>query len=148
MIQGFPSEVIAELLKDVDDHIHDQRIQLLWMPDAESLSALGEDICAIFGADKDGLSADEIDGDALLAPAEAFDDDQIAAALEAGGELLWGYELDYPQRVIRPWDMRLHDWCGDARRGVAYALWFDVAVVVCALAHGKSVSWLDCRPRR
>jgi len=29
MIQGFPAEVITELLKDVDDHIHDQRIQLL-----------------------------------------------------------------------------------------------------------------------
>jgi hypothetical protein len=148
MIQGFPAKLITELLKDVDDHIHDQRIQLLWMPDAESLSALGEDICAIFGADKDGLIDDEIDGDSFLSPVERFSDEQIAAALEAGGELLWGYEFDYPQRVIRPWDMRLHDWWGDARRGVAYALWFDVAVVVCALAHGKSVSWLDCRRRR
>jgi len=140
MIQGFPAEVITELLKDVDDHIHDQRIQLLWMPDAESLSALGEDICAIFGADKDGLIDDEIDGDSFLSPVERFSDEQIAAALEAGGELLWGYEFDYPQRVIRPWDMRLHDWWGDVARGVAYALWFDVAVVVCALAHGKSLT--------
>jgi len=138
MIQGFPSEVIAELLEDVDGRIH--RIQLLWVPDAESLSALGEDICAIFGADKDGLIDDEIDGDSFLSPVERFSDEQIAAALEAGGELLWGYEFDYPQRVIRPWDMRLHDWWGDARRGVAYALWFDVAVVVCALAHGKSLT--------
>jgi len=146
MIQGLPSEVIAELLEDVDGRIH--RIQLLWMPDAESLSALGEDICAIFGADKDGLIDDEIDGDSFLSPVERFSDEQIAAALEAGGELLWGYEFDYPQRVIRPWDMRLHDWWGDVARGVAYALWFDVAVVVCALAQGKSISWLDCRPRR
>ena len=146
MIQGFPSEVIAELLEDVDGRIH--RIQLLWVPDAESLSALGEDICAIFGADKDGLIDDEIDGDSFLSPVERFSDEQIAAALEAGGELLWGYEFDYPQRVIRPWDMRLHDWWGDVARGVAYALWFDVAVVVCALAQGKSISWLDCRPRR
>jgi len=140
MIQGFPSEVIAELLEDVDGRIH--RIQLLWVPDAESLSALGEDICAIFGADKDGLIADEIDGDSFLSPVERFSDEQIAAALEAGGELLWGYEFDYPQRVIRPFDMRLVDWCGDARRGVAYALWFDVTVVVCALAQGKSIRWL------
>ena len=146
MIQGLPSEVIAELLEDVDGRIH--RIQLLWVPDAESLSALGEDICAIFGADKDGLIDDEIDGDSFLSPVERFSDEQIAAALEAGGELLWGYEFDYPQRVIRPWDMRLHDWWGDVARGVAYALWFDVAVVVCALAQGKSISWLDCRPRR
>jgi len=145
-IQGFPSDKIAELLEEMEGRIH--RIQLLWVPDAESLSALGEDICAIFGADKDGLIDDEIDGDSFLSPVERFSDEQIAAALEAGGELLWGYEFDYPQRVIRPWDMRLHDWWGDVARGVAYALWFDVAVVVCALAHGKSVSWLDCRPRR
>ena len=145
-IQGFPSDKIAELLEEMEGRIH--RIQLLWVPDAESLSALGEDICAIFGADKDGLIDDEIDGDSFLSPVERFSDEQIAAALEAGGELLWGYEFDYPQRVIRPWDMRLHDWWGDVARGVAYALWFDVAVVVCALAHGKSVGWLDCRPRR
>ena len=145
-IQGFPSDKIAELLEEVEGRIH--RIQLLWVPDAESLSALGEDICAIFGADKDGLIDDEIDGDSFLSPAERFSDEQIAAALEAGGELLWGYEFNYPQRVIRPWDMRLHDWWGDVARGVAYALWFDVAVVVCALAHGRSISWLDCRRRR
>ena len=137
-IQGFPSDKIAELLEEVEGRIH--RIQLLWVPDAESLSALGEDICAIFGADKDGLIDDEIDGDSFLSPVERFSDEQIAAALEAGGELLWGYEFDYPQRVIRPWDMRLHDWWGDVARGVAYALWFDVAVVVCALAHGKSLT--------
>jgi len=137
-IQGFPSDKITELLEDVKGRIH--RIQLLWMPHAESLSALGEDICAIFGADKDGLIDDEIDGDSFLSPVERFSDEQIAAALEAGGELLWGYEFDYPQRVIRPWDMRLHDWWGDVARGVAYALWFDVAVVVCALAHGKSLT--------
>jgi len=137
-IQGFPSDKIAELLEEMEGRIH--RIQLLWVPDAESLSALGEDICAIFGADKDGLIDDEIDGDSFLSPVERFSDEQIAAALEAGGELLWGYEFDYPQRVIRPWDMRLHDWWGDVARGVAYALWFDVAVVVCALAHGKSLT--------
>jgi len=135
VIQGFPFEVIAELLEDVDGRIH--RVQLLWMPDDESLSALGDDICAIFGADKDGLIADEIDGDSFLSPVERFSDEQIAAALEAGGELLWGYEFDYPQRVIRPWDMRLHDWWGDVARGVAYALWFDVAVVVCAASCGE-----------
>ena len=140
-IQGFPSDKITELLEDVKGRIH--RIQLLWMPHAESLEVLGEAAKHFCDGDED-----EYDGYALLAPADAFDHDQIAAALEAGGELLWGYEFDYPQRVTRPWDMRLHDWCGDARRGVAYALWFDVAVVVCALAHGKSVSWLDCRPRR
>jgi len=137
-IQGFPSDKITELLEDVKGRIH--RIQLLWMPHAESLEALGEAAKHFCDGDED-----EYDGDELLAPAEAFDDDQIAAALEAGGELLWGYEFDYPQRVIRPWDMRLHDWCGDARRGVAYALWFDVAVVVCALAQGRKISWLNCR---
>ena len=140
-IQGFPSDKITELLEDVKGRIH--RIQLLWMPHAESLEVLGEAAKHFCDGDED-----EYDGYALLAPAGAFDHDQIAAALEAGGELLWGYEFDYPQRVIRPFDMRLVDWCGNARRGVAYALWFDVAVVVCALAHGKSVSWLDCRPRR
>lgn len=140
-IQGFPSDKITELLEDVKGRIH--RIQLLWMPHAESLEVLGEAAKHFCDGDED-----EYDGYALLAPARAFDHDQIAAALEAGGELLWGYEFDYPQRVIRPFDMRLVDWCGNARRGVAYALWFDVAVVVCALAHGRSISWLDCRRRR
>jgi len=140
-IQGFPSDKITELLEDVKGRIH--RIQLLWMPHAESLEVLGEAAKHFCDGDED-----EYDGYALLAPAGAFDHDQIAAALEAGGELLWGYEFDYPQRVIRPFDMRLVDWCGNARRGVAYALWFDVAVVVCVLAQGKSVSWLDCHPRR
>jgi hypothetical protein len=131
MIQGFPADFISDLIYQLGDG-RIRRIQLLYMPDEESLEAL-KDAAAMFGDD------DDADGGSWLAPVEALDEDQVSAALEAGGQLLWGYEFDYPQRVIRLWDMRLHDWRANAASGVGYALWFDVAVVSCAAAHGISI---------
>ena len=136
-IQEFPNEqLIARLLNKIGNN-HIRRVLLLWMPDVESLLVLGNSAKHFCDGNND-----EYDGDSWLAPAEAFDNYQIAAAESAGGRLIWGYEFDYPQRVVKPWDKKLDhwygDWYGDAKRGIAYALWFDVAVIVCALAHNKN----------
>ena len=126
--QGFP-DLVAQLVDQLgDDRI--RRVQLLYMPDSDSIiESLGE------AAERFG-DEDCCDGDAWLAPSAAFSDEQLAAAVAAGGQILWGYEFPYHRRIFAPGDMRLRDWHGDAGRGVGYTLWFDVAVVLCFCAFG------------
>ena len=113
-MQGFPM---------VNDRI--RRVQLLWMPDDESLEALGD----AAGYFEDGYWGGAVpDGDLLLAPVSAFNKADLAAALAAGGKVVDGYEFMYPRSV----EVSAVGWCGYNTAGVGYALQRDVAVAVWA----------------
>jgi len=120
---------------DVDEHI--RPAQLLWMPNEDSLEALG-DSAGYFG-DNGG----DPDGDLWLAPAEIFSDDQIASAVRAGGKVIDGYAFPYPsgvdidrycmQCIIEPGCVAIGGWCAYSSWGdVGYALDRNVATAVCA----------------
>jgi len=129
-ILGIPDYQIAELIGDVDRRI--RPIQLLWMQHEEDLEDLGE--AAQHFGDTD------CQGDTLLAPVSAFSAEQLEAALKVGGEIIEGYEFDYPRGdLIAPLETwtQIMAWRGDAKRGVGYAMWFSVAAVVCALSFAR-----------
>jgi hypothetical protein len=105
-------------------------VQLLQMPNAESLEALGD------AAEHFGNNGGDSDGDLWLAPADVFSPEDLAAALRAGGKVIDGYEFLYPINVIinprLPWDMitgevKVGGWCGYNVAGVGYALRREVA---------------------
>jgi len=137
----------AEMLRDeIDDAIdeydvgdieaHVRPCRLLWMPNADSLEALG-DAAGYFG-DNGGDPA----GDLWLAPAEIFSDDQIASAVRAGGKVIDGYAFPYPsgvdidrymQCIIEPGCVAIGGWCAYSSWGdVGYALDRNIATAVCA----------------
>jgi hypothetical protein len=129
-ILGIPDYQIVELIGDVDQRI--RPTQLLWMQHEEDLEDLGEAAKHFGGAD--------CQGDALLAPVNAFNTEQLEAALKAGGEIIEGYEFDYPRGdLVAPLETwtQIMAWRGDAKRGVGYAMWFSVAAVVCALSFAR-----------
>jgi len=114
-----------------------QPVRLLWMPNRDSLEVLG-DATGHFG-DNGG----DPDGDLWLAPADAFSEDELAAAERAGGKVIDGYAFPYPsgvdidrfymQRIIEPGCVAIGGWCAYSSWGdVGYALDRNVATAVCA----------------
>ena len=89
---------------------------LLWMPSRKSLAVLGSK-AKLF---------DHADGDLLLAASIAFNDVELALASEAGGKCVQGYAFDYPCTAT----VEAKGWCGDATRGVGFALSREVAETV------------------
>jgi hypothetical protein len=119
---------------DIAKHI--QPCKLLW-PDDDALEALGD----AAGYFEDGFDGKDPDGDLLLAPADDFSEDELAAALEAGGEVVEGYKFYYPaavvinrrsSRVIAPGKVAVGGWCAYFHALVGYALSREVATAVCA----------------
>jgi hypothetical protein len=118
---------------DVDEHIKPAR--LLWMPNEDSLEALGD------AAGHFGDNGGDPDGDLWLAPAKHFSPDALAAAIAAGGKVIDGYEFDYPRGVVidrrmshifEPGAVALRGWCAYQIDGLGYALDRNVATAVCA----------------
>jgi len=142
--------VHAEMLRDAiadalpgDIAKHIQPCKLLWMPDGESLEELGD----AAGYFEDGFDGKESDGDLLLVPADDFSEDELAAALEAGGEVVEGYEFRYPDavvinrrspRIIAPGKVAVGGWCAYSRALVGYALRREVAEAVCAASIARA----------
>ena len=136
--------VHAEMLRDaIADALpgniakHIQPVRLLWMPDGDAL----EDIGDTAGYFEDGFDGKEPDGDLLLVPADDFSEDELAAALEAGGEVVEGYEFRYPDavvirrrssRIIAPGKVAVGGWCAYFYADIGYALRREVAEAVCA----------------
>ena len=122
------ADAFRALLSDDNECI--RRIQLLWMPDAESLSALGDAASHFLGGDK------EPDGDAWLASTDDFSPEELAAAIAAGGKVVGGYEFWYLRSagagVTGGWrGLNSIEW--------GYALSREVAVAVCA---ASSAAWM------
>jgi hypothetical protein len=118
---------------DIAEHI--QPVRLLWMPNRDSLEALGD--AAGHYSDNGG----DPDGDLWLAPADAFSPDELAAALAAGGKVIDGYSFLYKREVVInrrmsyivvPGAVALHGWCAYQIDGLGYALDRNVATAVCA----------------
>jgi hypothetical protein len=116
---------------------HIQPCKLLWMPDGDAL----EDIGDAAGYFEDGDGGKEPDGDLLLIPARMCSRDELNAALEAGGEVVEGYEFHYPDAVVirrrlpsimMPGKVAVGGWCAYSRACVGYALRREVAEAVCA----------------
>jgi len=134
MLRDAIDEAIDEYnIGDIDEHI--QPVRLLWMPNANSLEALGD------AAGHFGDNGDNPDGDAWLAPANVFTQDELAAAERAGGKVIDGYEFDYPcgvvidrrmSHIFEPGAVALRGWCGYQIHNVGYALDRNVATAVCA----------------
>jgi len=103
-----------------------QRIQLLWMPDSESLSAFDKDATEVFG------HPSEWDGDAWLAPASKFLMPDLDTGMNAGGKLIWGYEFYYPTAVELPWELRENNWRASEKLRTGYAVRWNTAVYVCS----------------
>jgi len=127
-------EIDALMLGDVAEYI--DLIHLRQMPDSDSLS-----VAAGWFRD-DGRSPD---GDLLLEAVDAFSEDEIAAALAAGGKVIEGYTFYYPravsinpqlQCIITTGEVAIGKWCGyncgHKDVGMGYALQREVAVAVCA----------------
>ena len=96
----------------------------LQMPDADSLSALG-DAAKHF---RDGDNSP--DGDLLLQVARIFTPDELGDGLRAGGQLMGGFEFPYPRRVV----IGMSGWCAYPTLGVGYARCLEVAVPVWAFS--------------
>ena len=95
--------------------------QLLWLPDDESLEALGGAAAEFGGYD---------DSDIWVAPASLFSPKQIAAALAEGGKIVHGYSFYYPRRVPLLYEAGIVGWCGDAGAKIGFALRHEVAEAV------------------
>ena len=130
-----------ELLGDVDIDKHIQQIQLLQMPNEESLAALGD------AAGHFGDNGGDPDGDLWLAPADAFSPDELATAIAAGGKVIDGYKFDYPRGVVInrrmsyivvPGAVALRGWCAYQIDGLGYALDRNVATAVCAASIARA----------
>jgi len=107
---------------DIDEYI--SSIDLLWMPDRESLASLG--VAAGWFRDDGG----DPDGDLLLAPADAFSPEELAAAERAGGKLVDGHKFPYPRGVAV--GKVASGWCAYKDVEIGYALDRSVAIAVCA----------------
>jgi len=154
--------VHAEMLRDAianalpgdigDIAKHIQPCKLLWMPDGESLEELGD----AAGYFEDGDGGKESDGDLLLIPARMCSRDELNAALEAGGEVVEGYEFHYPDavvirrrspRIIAPGKVAIGGWCAYSRALVGYALRREVAEAVCAASIMMEAARDDAKKR-
>jgi len=112
---------------DIAEYI--QSIQLLWMPSSNSLSSLG--VAAGWFRDNGG----DPDGDLLLAPADAFSPDELAAAIAAGGKLVDGHQFLYPGSVAVG---EVGGWCAYKDVNIGYALRHEVAVAVCTASVARA----------
>jgi len=140
----------ADVLRDAVDALLDgvgeiasyiRTIRLLRMPDIDSLKMLGDAVEHYMD------NGNDADGDAWLAPVEAFSDAQFITALRAGGKVIKGHSFPYPCSVaINPDLLRTFDagevavrgWCGYNHSKIGYALSRKIAKIVCAasmLAH-------------
>jgi len=136
------SIVIEAVRNDAEKHI--RPIQLLSMPRSDLLEELGN------AAGRFSNNGKKPDGNLLLAHANVFSSEELAAALAAGGELINGYEFDYPHGVaINRYmpciavagEVADDRWCGYSALGIGYAVQREVAEAVCAasLARVKRV---------
>jgi hypothetical protein len=135
MLRDAIADALPGDIGDIAEHI--QPCKLLWMPDGDAL----EDIGDAAGYFEDGDGGKEPDGDLLLIPARMCSPDELAAALEAGGEVVEGYEFYYPHTVvinrrlpgiIAAGKVAIGGWCAYSRGGVGYALQREVATAACA----------------
>jgi len=100
--------------------------ELLLMPNRESIAVLGDKARFYFPASSDG--------DLLLALKIGFNDDEIAAALEAGGEIVTGYEFAYYYPVsLRQAGVK--GWCAYPGHGFGFALSQGIAAFVEAVSY-------------
>jgi len=124
---------------------HIRPTRLLWIRRSDLLE-LGD----AAGHFSDNGKKPDPDGDAWLAPANVFSLEELAAALAAGGELINGYEFDYPHGVAINRYMPCiavaggvadDRWCGYPSLSIGYAVQREVAEAVCAasLARVKRV---------
>jgi len=114
-------EVIDAVLCDIEDiDKHICPVRLLQMPNRESLESLG---------------------DAWLAPADAFSQEELVAAERAGGKVIDGYSFPYSRSIaINRYLLRRYaagevadgGWCGYKVLGAGYALQRGIALAVCA----------------
>jgi len=125
MMEGYNDLLSALLGGSIAEYI--SSIKILWMPNSDSLSALG--VAAGWFRDDGG----DPDGDLLLAPADAFSEDELAAALRAGGKVIDGYAFPYP-RGVAVGEVAVSGWCAYPidHLGFGYALDRNVAIAVCA----------------
>jgi len=133
------SIVIEAVRNDAEKHI--RPIQLLSMPRSDLLEELGN------AAGRFSNNGKKPDGNLLLAPANVFSSEELAAALAAGGELIDGYEFDYPRGVAINRYMRCiavagevadDRWCGYPALGIGYAVQREVAEAVCAASLARA----------
>jgi len=117
------TNMLISALRDGDIADHINSIQLLWMPSSNSLSSLG--VAAGWFRDDGG----DPDGDLLLAPADAFSPEELAAAIAAGGKLVDGHQFLYPGSVAVG---EVGGWCAYKDVNIGYALRREVAIAVCA----------------
>jgi len=138
-IQGFPSDTSTQLLSNIAKHI--QPCKLLWMPDGDALEDIGDAARHFRDNGRDP------DGGALYAPANVFSSEELAAARAAGGELIDGYEFDYPHGVaINRYlpciavagEVAEDRWCGYPALGIGYAVQREVAEAVCAASIARA----------
>lgn len=129
-------DAVDALLNDAGEIAsHIRAVRLLRMPDFDSLKALGDAVEHYMD------NGNDADGDAWLAPVEAFSDAQFIAALRAGGKVIKGYSFPYPCSVaintdlLRTFDageVAVGKWCGYNHSKVGYALSRKIAKIVCA----------------
>jgi hypothetical protein len=133
------SIVIEAVRNDAEKHI--RPIQLLSMPRSDLLEELGN------AAGRFSNNGKKPDGNLLLAPANVFSSEELAAALAAGGELIDGYEFDYPRGVaINRYmpciavagEVEDDQWCGYPALGIGYAVQREVAEAVCAASIARA----------
>ena len=123
------TNMLISALRDGDIADHINSIQLLWMPSSNSLSSLG--VAAGWFRDDGG----DPDGDLLLAPADAFSPDELAAAIAAGGKLVDGHQFLYPGSVAVG---EVGGWCAYKDVNIAYALRHEVGVAVCTASVARA----------
>jgi len=123
------TNMLISALRDGDIADHINSIQLLWMPSSNSLSSLG--VAAGWFRDDGG----DPDGDLLLAPADAFSPDELAAAIAAGGKLVDGHQFLYPGSVAVG---EVGGWCAYKDVNIGYALRHEVAVAVCTASVARA----------
>ena len=102
--------------------------ELLLMPNRKSI--------AIFGDSYKVKYFEWRDGDLLLFLASAFSDSEIAAALEAGGEIVTGYAFEY-YGFISIKRIGLKGWCACPARGIGFALTREVAEIVSSASYAE-----------
>jgi len=121
------TNMLISALRDGDIAEYISSIELLWMPDRKSLSALGDAAGWFRGDDGDP------DGDLWLVPADAFSPDELATAIAAGGKVIDGYAFPYP-RGVAVGEVAVSGWCAYPidHLGFGYALDRNVAIAVCA----------------
>jgi hypothetical protein len=104
--------------------------ELLLMPNRKSLVVLGDKAKIFFGRS---------DGDLLLGVTIGFNDDEIKAALKAGGKIVTGYTFDYHCSIsLRQAGVK--GWCAYPGHGYGLALTREVAERVSAVSRAEFIA--------